>query len=252
MEILNSSGKVIRTFSSEKDSTYQKHNGGGPPPAPVLPQEQGLNRFVWDLNYPIMEGIPGVYIEAGFQGHKAPPGNYTIRLKLGEETVMTEGKIVATPGFDVSMTQYEEFDVFMSEMEAKLNEMHQLVNQLFKVQQQLKTLLPTMEAGEAKQAGEVLLKELITWDEEMIQRKSQAYDDVENFPNKFTAEYLYLINQTNSVIPRVNQGSRDRRETLDAQWNGLRSRAQNFVNVALPNYNKTLWNAGIGAIQSGK
>ena len=72
MEILNSKGKVIRTFSSEKDSTYQKHNGGGPPPAPVLPKEQGLNRFVWDLNYPIMEGIPGVYIEAGFEGHKAP------------------------------------------------------------------------------------------------------------------------------------------------------------------------------------
>ncbi len=252
MEILNSKGKVIRTFSSEKDSTYQKHNGGGPPPAPVLPKEQGLNRFVWDLNYPIMEGIPGVYIEAGFNGHKAPPGNYTIRLKFGEETVMTEGKIVATPGFDVSMAQYEEFDVFMSEMEAKLNEMHERVNKLYKVQQQLKTLLSTMEAGETKQAGETLLKELISWDEEMIQRKSQAYDDVENFPNKFTAEYLYLINQTNSVIPRVNQGSRDRKATLDAQWKGLSSRAQNFVNVALPNYNKILWNAGIGAIQSGK
>jgi hypothetical protein len=148
------------------------------------------------------------------------------------------------------MTQYEEYDVLMSEMETKLNEMHKLVNQLYKVQQQLKSLLSTMEAGDTKQAGEVLLKDLITWDEEMIQRKSQAYDDVENFPNKFTAEYLFLINQTNSVIPRVNQGSKDRKAVLDRQWNGLRSRAQNFVEVALPNYNKTLWNAGIGAIQS--
>ena len=146
---------------------------------------------------------------------------------------MAEGKIVATPGFDVSMAQYEEYDVFMSEMEAKLNEMHQRVNQLHMVQQQLKVLLSTMEAGEAKQAGEALLKELITWDEEMIQRKSQAYDDVENFPNKFTAEYLYLINQTNSVIPRVNQGSRDRRAVLDAQWTGLRSRAEKLFGSRL-------------------
>ncbi len=86
----------------------------------------------------------------------------------------------------------------------------------------------------------------------MIQRKSQAYDDVENFPNKFTAEYLFLINQTNSVIPMVTQGSKDRRTVLDTQWEGLRARAQNFLTVALPNYNKTLWDAGIGAIQSGK
>ena len=147
MEILNSKGKVIRTFSSEKDSTYQKHNGGGPPPAPVLPKEQGLNRFVWDLNYPIMEGIPGVYIEAGFEGHRAPPGNYSIHLKLGEETVMAEGNIVATPGFDVSMAQYEEYDVFMSEMEAKLNEMHQRVNQLHTVAATIKSVVVHYGSG---------------------------------------------------------------------------------------------------------
>jgi hypothetical protein len=157
---------------------------------------------------------------------------------------------VATPGFDVSMAQYEEYDAFMTEMETKLNEMHQLVNKLYKVQQQLKTLLATMEKGDAKEAGEKLLKELIQWDEEMIQRKSQAYDDVENFPNKFTAEYIFLINQTNSVIPRVNKGSIDRKATLDPQWEGLRTRGQNFLESSLPNYNKTLWNAGIGAIQS--
>ncbi len=251
MEILNSQGQVIRSFSSVKDTTYQKHNGGGPPPAPVLSKDTGLNRFVWDLNYPIMEGIPGVYIEAGFEGHKAPPGDYTIRLKHGGDTVTSSGKIVATPGFDVPKAQYEEFDAFMTEMETKLNEMHRLVNTLYKVQQQLKTLLATMETGDTKEAGEALWKDLVQWDEEMIQRKSQAYDDVENFPNKFTAEYIFLINQSNSVIPRVNMGSKDRKAVLDSQWEGLRTRALNFLDSSLPNYNKTLWNAGIGAIQSG-
>jgi len=40
-----------------------------------------------------------------------------------------------------------------------------------------------------------------TWDEEMVQRKSKAYDDVENFPNKFTANYLFLITRQ-KVISR--------------------------------------------------
>ena len=40
------------------------------------------------------------------------------------------------------------------------------------------------------------------------------YDDAENYPQKFTANYLFLINATESDLPRVNQPSRDRRTEL--------------------------------------
>ena len=83
----------------------------------------------------------------------------------------------------------------------------------------------------------------------MIQRKSKAYDDVENFPNKFTAEYLFLIDATNSTIPRVNQPSKDRKAELDAQWSGYKARANSFLKTAVPEFNKKLWEAGIGAIR---
>ncbi len=249
LEIINVKGEIIRSFTSEKDTTYTKHNGGGPPPAPVLSKNTGLNRFVWDLRYPIMEGVPNVYMEADFRGHTAPPGTYNIRIKAGGSEASTTGTIVATPGFDVSETQYMEFDVFMTEMESKLNTMHTMINQLFKVQNQLRSLFAGLEEGSVKEEGQALLNKLVAWDQDMVQRKSQAYDDVENFPNKFTAEYLFLINQTNSVIPRVNQSSKDRKKELDAQWNDLQSKAQEFISQALPAYNKKLWEAGIGAIQ---
>lgn len=249
MEIRNDKGKLIRSFSSIKDSTYQEHNGGGPPPKPVLTREKGLNRFVWDLNYPIMEGIPGAYMEAGFEGHKAPPGTYEISLTMGENKASTSGTIIATPGFDVSPAQYAEYDVFMSEMEAELSAMHIMVNQLYRAQAQLRNLLQKMEEGELKDSGSELLRRMVSWDEDMIQRKSQAYDDVENFPNKFTAEYIYLINASNSEIPRINQGSMERKKELDAQWAVLKSRAQEIMETAIPDYNKALWESGIGAIQ---
>ena len=56
------------------------------------------------------------------------------------------------------------------------------------------------------------------WDEDMIQRQSKAYDDVENFPNKLTANYMFLINQTESGLPRVTRAMRSRRSELDARW----------------------------------
>jgi hypothetical protein len=86
------------------------------------------------------------------------------------------------------------------------------------------------------------------WDEAMVQRKSKAYDDVENFPNKFTANYLFLINQTESDIPRVNQPSLDRLKQLNAEWASLKARGSELLDRDVPAFNKRLWDLGLGAI----
>jgi len=94
-----------------------------------------------------------------------------------------------------------------------------------------------------------LVKDIEAWDNDMIQRKSKAYDDVENFPNKFTAEYLFMLNATDSAIPRVNQASKDRRAELDAQWKVLKERADQLTDVRMPALNQKLWEIGIGALK---
>jgi hypothetical protein len=92
------------------------------------------------------------------------------------------------------------------------------------------------------------LKKMKAWDEDMVQRKSKAYDDVENFPNKFTANYLFMINQTESDIPKVNQPSLDRMKELNATWATLKARGTELLERDIPAFNKRLWDAGLGAI----
>lgn len=249
LEISDASGKVIRTLSSEKDPDYKPHNGGSAPPAPLLSKKEGLNRFVWDMEYPIMPGIPGVYMEAGFGGHKVSPGAYTYKLMVDGKTVSTTGTIKEVPTYETKPGQYEAYDAFMTDAEQKLTNMHNMVNLLFAVQEDLKGVLKKVTDANVKKEGEKLLAEMKAWDETMVQRKSKAYDDVENFPNKFTAEYLFLINQTNSSIPRVNQPNIERKAELDAQWSGLKAKGNQLIQTAIPAYNKTLWEAGIGAIR---
>ncbi len=249
LEIHDAKGNLVRSISSEKDPKYVKNNGGGPPPAPILSKKEGLNRFVWDMKHPIMTGIPNVYIEANFRGHMVSPGDYTLTLKTSKETEETTGTIMEIPTYKTSPGQYETYNTLMSAMEENVSDMHQKVNLLYTVQQQLKDIVSVLKASPVKTKGENLIAQLQTWDGEMVQRKSQAYDDVENFPNKFTAEYLFLINQTSSDIPRVNQSSVDRKKELDAQWEKLNQRAVKFIETDIPAYNKELWNAGIGAIR---
>ena len=130
--------------------------------------------------------------------------------------------------------------------------MHRMVNSLYEKQRQLESLLSSLPSGDRysaiKKDGEALLKKMKAWDEDMVQRKSKAYDDVENFPNKFTANYLFMINQTESDIPRVNQPSLDRMKELNAQWTSLKSRGSELLTQDIPAFNKRLWDAGLGAI----
>ncbi len=249
MDIMDANGALVRSFSSKKDPDYKPHNGGGPSLAPTLSKKEGLNRFVWDMKTAILPGIPGTYIESRFGGHRVPPGMYTVRIKSGSETSSTEGKIVAVPTYSTTPEQYAEYHAFMMDMEARLTDMHHTVNALYKTQQQLKTVLKDVKNTSVKAEGQKLIDDLDSWDKDMIQRKSKAYDDVENFPNKFTAEYLFLIDATNSAIPRVNQPSKDRKKELDAQWSTLKGKADALKNTAIPAYNKKLWEAGIGAIR---
>jgi len=92
LEIRDASGNLVHSYSSKKDSTYKKYDGG-PPAEPVLSQTKGLNRFVWNMRYSTMPGVPDVYIESSYHGHKAIPGKYTITLKMGEQKVSTDAEI---------------------------------------------------------------------------------------------------------------------------------------------------------------
>ena len=252
MEIKDAAGAVVRTFTSKADEKVIRSENG-PRPDPVLPKAKGLNRFVWDMRYPTMLGVPNVRIEGGFLAHKAIPGKYSVTVKLpGGQSLSTDAEILANPLYPTDAATYSEYHRTMSSMETELITMHRLVNSLFEKQKQLESLLGSLPAGEkysaVKKDGEALLQKMKAWDEDMVQRKSKAYDDVENFPNKFTANYLFMINQTESDIPRVNQPSLDRMKELNAQWATLKARADEIQNKDLPALNKKLWDAGLGAI----
>jgi len=251
MEIKDASGNTVRTFSSKAVEGLQRWDGA-PRPDPLLSKHKGLNRFVWDMRYPTMNGVPNVRIEGGLSAHKAAPGKYSYTLKMGGQTVSSEAEILPNPLYPTAAATYAEYNQTMVSMETELIAMHRMVNSLYEKQKQLETLIGSLPTGEKfsalKRDGDALVKKMKAWDEDMVQRKSKAYDDVENFPNKFTANYLFLINQTESEIPRVNQPSLDRMKELNAQWAALKARGLEIQDKDIPALNKRLWEAGVGAI----
>ena len=89
LDVLDDAGKLIRSFSSEAAAPAEATGAAGGEedeegprrsrPAPRVPKEQGLNRFVWDLSYPGPREGNG-RITTG--GPTAVPGRYQIRLTV--------------------------------------------------------------------------------------------------------------------------------------------------------------------------
>jgi photosystem II stability/assembly factor-like uncharacterized protein len=250
LEIKDANGKLIRSFSSKPDSLY-KYWDGAPSANPVLPKQKGFNRFVWDMRYATLPGIPNTYIESNYAGHKTSPGTYNLALKLGTNETSAKAVIAANPLYSVTADEYAAYDAIMSSMETAITTMHQLVNKLHAKHLQLEELMKQLPADAKFEAlrkdAKALAQSMKQWDEDMIQRKSKAYDDVENFPNKFTANYMFLRDQTESDLPRVNQSSIDLKKQMDAEWGALQKRADE-IEAKLASLNKQLTDAGIGPI----
>jgi photosystem II stability/assembly factor-like uncharacterized protein len=254
LEIADASGRIVRTFTSQKDTTFSKWDGG-PPAATTLPAAKGLNRFVWDMRHATMSGVPGVYIEGSYRGHKVSPGRYRLTLKLGDRTVMAEAEVRDNPLYQTDVATYTEYDRFMSKAEGEATRMHDAVNELHEAQGQLAAILNSLPSdarfADVRRDGTALLDKLKAWDSDMVSRKSRAYDDVENFAQKFTANWLFMINATESDLPRVNQPSRDRLSELEPEWAQLKARSDAMLND-IEALNRKLFDQGIGAIRKKK
>jgi photosystem II stability/assembly factor-like uncharacterized protein len=251
LEIKDAAGKPVRTLTSKKDSTFVGYPGG-PGPEPVLPKSKGLNRFVWNLRYPTLPGIPTAYMEASFAGHRAVTGKYSATLIAGGKTIAKDFSIVANPLNPQKPADEKQYHETLAAMEADLTAMHTMVNSLHQKRLQLDLLLAKIPADTKydalKKEGKALSDSLKAWDESMVQRKSKAYDDVENFPNKFTADYLYMMNQTENDIALITQPTLDLEKELDGKWEVLKQKGMKMMDTDIPGLNRKLFDAGIGAI----
>ncbi|MCC7194718.1 MAG: hypothetical protein IT356_04080 [Gemmatimonadaceae bacterium] len=105
LDVLDSAGRVVRSFSSGtaaaaapagRGSAGAQGGGRGRGGAPArLTKAAGLNRFTWDLRY------PGAWQNAanpeGPNGPLAPPGAYSVALTVGGATTKVPLRVVEDP-----------------------------------------------------------------------------------------------------------------------------------------------------------
>ena len=172
-------------------------------------------------------------------------------MSYGDVTRETTAAIRTNPAIPTTPEAYRDYHEFMGRAEATYTEITHMTNRLYDLQGRLKALISHLESAQyADVASEAktVLKKLDAWDKAMVQRLSKAYDDVENFVNGFTAEYLTALNHGDSGIPQINTGTRDKIAELNARWNALKAQGEKLIQEDIEGLNRELYEVGVGPL----
>jgi hypothetical protein len=188
IDILDSSGKVVRHFPKKEEEGDQDEGFGAPDrDAGKLPAEAGLNRFVWDLDHEGASKVPHAPLwGGGTSGPRALPGTYQVKLTVLGQSYTAPLEIKADPRLTVSQADLEKQFALLMKIRDKLTETDDAINQMRDLREQMNAInkrLKNDPRGKAiADAGKSLDKKMTEVEEALIQTKAKSGQDVLNFP----------------------------------------------------------------------
>jgi len=222
-------GKVVRTFK-----------GSG---------KAGFHRVYWDLKFDktkearLRTSPQAAQIKVGLEGIPAPgvrrfellapPGTYTIKLKVGDHELSQPLRVIKDPQSGGSDADLEAQSGLAKDLVEDLNRAVDTINAAETVRGQLaflRSLLPAEgDHKDVRDAAEALDKKVVAFEENLFQvRVTGRGQDALRWPGKVAEQLLYLANQVTNAdyAPtesqrEVHQLLHDQAQTLARQWDEL-------------------------------
>jgi photosystem II stability/assembly factor-like uncharacterized protein len=192
IEILDSTGNVIRKYSSNKTEELQEPlTPEDKKPEKQIKVEAGLNRFVWDLRYAGSSRVPDYYLweyKDGSRGPLALPGKYHVRLTVDGKSQTAGFDVAMDPRVNVSQADLQKQFDLLTQVRDELSRVYDTVNQIQDVRTQIDGLRRRLpDNGSVKPmltAAVGLDKNLLAVRDDLVQMNIRSNEDSLAFPQR--------------------------------------------------------------------
>ena len=170
LEILDSSGKVIRTLSSDAlQTTKSKLDPEDEKPKPQLEMKAGLNRLIWDLRYEGALRVPDYYLYEYEAGSKGPFALPVSTPSVSPSTAKHSPNRWRSNSIPVSPSPPEDLEkqfTLLIDIRSQLTRVYSLANQVIDLRKQISEMKQRLgsnlsEAQALDEKLEALQKKLI-------------------------------------------------------------------------------------------
>lgn len=208
IEIRSADGKVLRAFEIKDRAPKEQ----GPKDLIdsrdaqrfVLEPKEGLNTFTWDLRVVGARRLEGLAMWNGnLAGPQVEPGEYQVLLKVGaaERRALVEVR----PDPRASAAEHHAQFVFLTEVVAKLDAVHEALARARHLRGELRTLESRAPAGDAlvawKKQSEELRTRIDRLERALCQPDSKSAQDPLNFPVGLNDRLAALNNASGGFGP---------------------------------------------------
>ncbi len=204
LEFLDMRDNVIQTYSSKEDSRgravresplfYEEEDRVRPS---VVSNKAGLNKFSWNLQYKGVTNLDGRQIlwAGNTSGPRAVPGAYKVRMYIGDEMVGEQDFEVMKDPRLTSISQQDliaQFELVQT-INAKLDSTHKSINRIREVRKEINEMMGEAKGNkELQDRAKAMLAAMSDIENELVQTKAEATQDVLNFPIKLNNKLAAL------------------------------------------------------------
>ncbi len=234
IRIFDKQHQLIKTFNKTAKEKADK---------PVF--AKGMNRFVWDMQYPPAEKIEGMILWNGSpDGPKAAPGKYSARFIFGKDSADVPFTITGDPNYAVSEAGYDKQVGFMLQVRDKFSAIQKAIENIRSMRGQIDAVVAKADSVAAKSLkplGDSINKQLTAIEEALDQTKAKSGEDVLNYPIRLNDRVAAVYNVASAGYGAPSQQVQEAFANLstlaDVQLNKLKAVMANEVQA----FNKMIY-----------
>ncbi len=242
IRVAEASGKVVRTFQG--------------------PAKAGLNRAFWDLEYDKTKEARlhtspayAAHVKVGPEGIPAPglgrfellapPGTYTVLLKVGDQELKQPLTVLKDPGAGGSDDDVRAQTALAADLAGDIDGVVDMINTSEKVRGQIAALKVALrsdaDAKDVLAAADELDRKFASLEEELFQtRITGRGQDTLRWPARLAEQLLYLARSVGSGDFAPTASEREVHELLHAQVARLRGQLEPLLARDVPAWNARL------------
>ncbi len=194
-QLADSAAKVSRETQQAPELAYEAADS-------VLHARAGANRFVWNLSYPSARRLPGtIYDDGNANGPVALPGNYTVRLIAGRDTLTRPFTVLPDPRTSISAADAQAGFQAAAVTVERINAVTDAVTRIQELQQQLDQRVRLANgqpyAAQVRTSATAVRKALEAVRAELYEVYTKADQATLNYPVKLYQQFMTLNSQIN-------------------------------------------------------
>ncbi len=226
IRIFDKQNKLIKTFSKDAKEKEDKPDF-----------TKGMNRFVWDMQYPPAEKIEGMILWNGsVGGPKAAPGKYSARFVFNKDSADVPFTIKGDPNYAISDEDYDKQAGFLLQIRDKFSEVQKAIKDIRSIRGQINDLIAKLDTAgnkDIKQMADSINKQLKNIEEALYQTKAKSGQDVLNYPIRLNDRIAAVYNVASSGYTAPSRQATEAFDQLsmlaDVQLNKLKALMANEV-----------------------